>query len=37
MDKEDVEWLIGLLVNILLAIWQSKNKEPKKRKRHKRK
>ena len=37
MDKEDVEWLIGLLVDILLVLWQSKKKEPKKRKRRKRK
>ncbi len=42
MDKEDVKWLISLIVNIILTIWLSadkpaKQKEPKKRKRRKRK
>lgn len=42
MDKEDIKWLIGLVMNIILAIWLSdkkphKAKEPKKRKRRKRK
>ena len=42
MDKEDIKWLIGLLIEIFLAIYLSskkphKVKEPKKRKRRKRK
>lgn len=42
MDKEDIKWLISLLVSIVLTIWTTnqkldKGKEPKKHKRRKRK